>query len=136
MYKNILVPLDISHTKTPEKSIEVANSLLAEGGTVTLLNVVEELPGYIELQLPRETQARNIEESKLRLLAIADSHVKGAKCVVVVGHASQTILSYAKKNAADCIIIASHKPGLEDYLIGSTASRVVRHAKCAVHVIR
>ena len=37
---------------------------------------------------------------------------------------------------ADCIVIGSHKPGLIDYLLGSTAARVVRHAPCAVHVLR
>ena len=36
----------------------------------------------------------------------------------------------------DCVVIASHRPGLQDYLLGSTAARVVRHAACSVHVLR
>ncbi|MBT8411941.1 MAG: universal stress protein, partial [Octadecabacter sp.] len=43
---------------------------------------------------------------------------------------------FATDNSIDCIIMASHQPGLEDYFLGSTAARVVRHAKCSVHVIR
>jgi len=36
----------------------------------------------------------------------------------------------------DLIIVGSHKPGLQDYLLGSTAARVVRHAMCSVLVGR
>ncbi|WP_371932559.1 universal stress protein [Pararhizobium sp. IMCC21322] len=46
------------------------------------------------------------------------------------------MVEYAESNGVDCIIIASHRPGLQDYFLGSTAARVVRHAHCAVHVIR
>ncbi|WP_245271088.1 universal stress protein [Hoeflea phototrophica] len=51
-------------------------------------------------------------------------------------HPGSTIVEYAAAHEIDCIIIASHRPGLQDCFLGSTASRVVRHAKCAVHVIR
>ena len=37
---------------------------------------------------------------------------------------------------ADLIVINSHKPGVEDYFLGSTASRVVRRAPCSVLVLR
>ena len=46
------------------------------------------------------------------------------------------ILEYAKKIEADLIVIASHRPDLLDYFLGSTAARVVRHAECAVLVDR
>ena len=46
------------------------------------------------------------------------------------------ILEYADDNEIDLIIINSHRPGLQDYLLGSTAAKVVRHAKCAVLVER
>ena len=49
---------------------------------------------------------------------------------------SHQILEWAESNKVDCIIINSHKPGLQDYFLGSTAARVVRHAQCSVHVIR
>ena len=55
---------------------------------------------------------------------------------VIVGHSANGILDYAEKNEIDCIIVASHRPGYQDYFLGSTAARVVRHATCAVHVLR
>jgi len=56
--------------------------------------------------------------------------------VIRSGHASNTILAVAKERGADLIIIASHRPGLQDYFLGSTASKVVRHANCSVLVVR
>jgi len=32
--------------------------------------------------------------------------------------------------------MASHRPALKDFLLGPNAAKVVRHAKCAVMVIR
>jgi nucleotide-binding universal stress UspA family protein len=56
--------------------------------------------------------------------------------VVIEGHSGRSILDHAAENDVDCIIIASHRPGMQDYFLGSTAAQVVRHATCAVHVVR
>ena len=55
---------------------------------------------------------------------------------VVSGHAGRTILDFAGEQGIDCIVMNSHRPDLTDYFLGSTAARVVRHARCAVHVLR
>ena len=51
-------------------------------------------------------------------------------------NAGRAITEHAKENAIDCIVVASHRPGLQDIFIGSTADWVVRHAPCSVHVVR
>ncbi len=48
----------------------------------------------------------------------------------------QEILSAARKIEVDLIVMASHRPALEDYLLGPNAARVVRHADCSVLVVR
>ncbi len=52
------------------------------------------------------------------------------------GPVATSILEAADSHEADLIIIASHRPGLADYFLGSTAARVVRHAQCPVLVDR
>jgi len=42
----------------------------------------------------------------------------------------------ARTLGVDLIIMASRRPELEDYLIGSNAARVVRHAHLSVLVVR
>jgi len=55
---------------------------------------------------------------------------------VRTGRSYSSILDVADEKEAELIIIASHRPGLQDYFLGSTASKVVRHAKCSVLVVR
>lgn len=135
MYDRILVPIALDHLETANASLEVADKLLNPNGKVTLFNVVEDIPTYIETYLPEGTLDQNIENAKAAMQKIAGDRA-GAHAKIGHGKPSTAIIEYAKEMDADCIIVASHKPGLEDYLIGSTAARVVRHARCCVHVIR
>ena len=52
------------------------------------------------------------------------------------GSAGSAILEAAAEHGVDLVIIGSHKPGMADYFLGSTAGRVVRHAQCPVLVMR
>jgi nucleotide-binding universal stress UspA family protein len=53
-----------------------------------------------------------------------------------LGHTYKVILDVADEKEVDLIVIASHRPGFQDYYLGSTAAKVVRHANCSVHVVR
>lgn len=138
MYKNILVPVVFDHDPAAEQSIDVAQHILEDGGKITLIHILEELPAYVESQLPIEHRNRMdaTMDAKAQLKEIAEKAGGPIEIDVILGHPARTILGYAETNGCDCICIASHKPDLSDYLIGSTAARVVRHAKCAVHVLR
>ncbi len=59
-----------------------------------------------------------------------------ASAHVVEGHAARTILDWAESHEPDCIVIASHRPGMQDLLLGSTANGVLHGAKCDVLAIR
>lgn len=49
------------------------------------------------------------------------------------GRASSAIIDYARDNAIDLIVIATHgRTGLEHFIFGSTAERVVRESPCPV----
>ena len=75
------------------------------------------------------------ERARARLQEKLDG-VDGVTPALVKGHSARTIIDYATQHGFDCIVIGSHKPGLSDFFLGSTAARVVRHAPCAVHVHR
>ena len=135
MYKHILVPIAPDHGAETARAMEAARLLLDSSGRITALTVAEAIPGYVAQQLPEGLLAHTRDEMLTALKADLGG-VKGVEAKVVSGHAGRTIVDYAKAHGADCIIIASHRPGLQDYFLGSTAARVVRHADCAVHVIR
>ena len=46
------------------------------------------------------------------------------------------ILGAAEEAQADLVIVGSHRPAMKDYLLGTNAARVVRHACCSVLVAR
>ncbi|PWQ97890.1 universal stress protein [Leucothrix arctica] len=137
MYKNILVPVAPHHPANTKEAIALAQLLKAEGGKITLISVLESIPGYATQYLPADQLEKTKEKTKARLVedaqGISDATVK---VLTAGGSAGATVVEYAKTHDMDLIIIASHKPGLQDYFLGSTAARVVRHADCAVHVIR
>lgn len=135
MYKNILVPVAVDHDPKTERALTVARLLKDEGGKITLLTVMEAVPEFIMTQLPDGQMEHNREEMRKGLaedMAGADD----VEIKVVSGHAGRTILDFAKEQGIDCVVMNSHRPDLTDYFLGSTAARVVRHAQCAVHVLR
>ncbi|MGH1577938.1 universal stress protein [Planktotalea sp.] len=136
MYDRILVPIALDHASSAEASLEIAQSLIKSGGEITVLNVIEDIPTFAQNYLPEGTLEANQIKAVETLNALAHKGGHNYIAEVIHGKPAVAILEYAKKIDADCIVIASHKPGLEDYFIGSTAARVVRHATCCVHVLR
>lgn len=135
MYKNILVATALDHAHDIAAAFDIARALAAEGASMTALHVLEDIPAYAAQYVPSEQVGTRRAEAEAELKADLGG-VANVKPVVVSGHPGSTIVEYADDHGIDCIIIASHRPGLQDYFLGSTAGRVVRHAKCAVHVIR
>lgn len=136
LYKNIIIPVDLGHTERLQPMIDIARLLGGDGASVILINVVENLPAFVAAELPSDLTARTIEDARSRLEETVAGHGISAEIEVRSGHPATTILECANDRKADLIVIASHRPGFGDFLIGSTAARVVRHAQCSVHVVR
>lgn len=135
MYSNILVAVDVDHAETGANALELAKAMAAEGATITALYVLEALPSYATQYLPEEHLSNRITEFT-NVLTSELGNPEGVTPKVVTGHSGATIVDYATDHGVDCIVISSHKPGLQDFFLGSTAARVVRHSPCSVHVIR
>lgn len=136
MYKTILVPIEMAHVAEGKANIDLAAQHAAEGAKIILLNVVEDIPNWAAVELPADLLDKSLESSQEELKAIANATGMKMQVIVRTGHSYNTILEVAKEKNADLIIIASHRPGLQDYFLGSTAAKVVRHANCSVLVVR
>ena len=115
MYSNILVPIALDHDTATQESFAIACRMLADGGTITALHVMEELPPYVAQQLPpgqREQQQADFKSA----LSAAVTDIPGAKAALVIGHAGRSILEFAKSDNGGCIVIASHRPVFSDIL--------------------
>lgn len=136
MFKNILVPIDTGHVVEGKSIIDLAVQHAADDAKITLLNVVEDIPNWAAVNLPADLIDKSIETVQSELKAIATSSGIKMDVEVRTGHSYNTILDVAEEKNIDLIIVASHRPGLQDYLMGSTAAKVVRHATCSVLVVR
>jgi len=135
MYSNIIVPLAFDEDHNPDTALNTARALAAPGARVTLVHVMADVPGYAISYMPEGYGAELRQTVQGQLDQLANEFENGAG-VIRQGQAANEILDLAEEVGADCIVVASHRPGFGDYLIGSTAARVVRHAPCSVMVLR
>ena len=137
--KHLLVPVDFSAHSL--HALDFAEKLAKEsGGTLTLLHVVEPIPGWEDAPaLVSTSQLAREAEQKLQRLP-SERHIDPrliGRTVVKVGTPWYEITQTAKDLGRDLIVIATHGyTGWKHVLIGSTAERVVRHASCPVLVVR
>lgn len=135
MYKNILLPVIFDEAHDTQAEFLAARALADEGAQFTILHVMEAIPSYAAAEIPASVFANTRADVDHSLSKMAEAFPE-ARTEVVSGHAGRTIVNYANEHDIDCIVVASHRPGLEDFFLGSTADRIVRHANCSVHVIR
>lgn len=135
MYNNILIPVVLDNDAKNEVAFKAARALADEGAHFTLLHVIEAIPVYVSDYIPTDfiIEARDTVQTKLEALA---KTLPNCHAATTEGRPGSRILTWAEENGSDCIVIASHQPVFSDILLGSVAHHVVRHAKCAVHVIR
>lgn len=145
MYKKILVPIDLLEDDLNLVIIKHVEELAKLGKPeIHFLSVIPSLELFfgIEVAILPESHKDSAQRSILAMRAleevikdikIADDRIS---CQVGIGSAKDEILDYAEEINADLIVVGSHHPSTSTYLLGSTASAIVRHAKTSVFVIR
>ena len=136
MYQTIIVPVAMDQLERGEAILKRAKNLRAEGGRIVLLNVVEDFQGYLAIDFPVELIEQEQDQARLKLEALRNRLGISADIEIRYGGAAREIIKAAEELSADLVIVASHRPGIANYLIGATADRVVRHSPVSVLVDR
>jgi universal stress protein F len=136
MYKKIIVAVDIAQMDKAERVLRKAADLRGEAGTILLVNVVEELPAYVVSDLSIDMTVKARKDADEHLTTLRERTGVAADIEIRQGAPAREILAAADRFQADLIIVASHVPDFSNYVIGATADRVVRHAKCSVLIDR
>lgn len=141
MPKKILVPIDLSHAESQRKSVQAAAEIAQSSGS--RLYVVTVVPGFglpiVASHFPEDFEEKALENAKQALDDfVGQSFPRDLEVRQVVAHGTvfEEILRCAKELGVDLIVMASHRPEMQDYLLGTNASTVVRHAACSVLVVR
>jgi universal stress protein F len=136
MYKTILVPVQIGDAAHGKAMIAMARKIGGKKARLIVAHVIEDIPAFVATNLPAGIMEKSKQSAVRETKALAKAADAAAEVEVRTGHAATTILVIAEDVGADLIIVGSHRPGLQDYLLGSTAARVVRHSNCSVLVAR
>ncbi|WP_026987402.1 universal stress protein [Fodinicurvata fenggangensis] len=141
MYRDILLAVDLDDPDTHKKALETTVEYAQAFGST--LHVISVLPDFglsmVGSFFPRDYEKQALEKGNQALHAFVKEHVpEGISVQHILAHGTiyKEILHYAKQTNCDLIVMASTRPGLEDYLLGPNAARVVRHADCSVLVVR
>jgi universal stress protein F len=143
MYQHILLPIDLQdQDPSPmEMAVRAAVDLCRlYGAQLHLLTVVPDLGmPIVGHYFPPEAGEKIVHDAESNLHDLAmklipeDIEVQN---MVAQGTVYRRILHMAERIPADLIVMPAHRVRFADYLLGSNASKVVRHAKCSVHVLR
>lgn len=143
-YKHILVPLDGS--ELAELALEDALSIAQlSRAQLTLLQVIPPIdeviaagtdhPIYVDQQLAnQEMLALEYLQSVCDRVGCEDVAIQVA---TDIGPAAETIIDYARQQAIDLIVMATHgRSGLQRWVYGSVAGKVLRGADLPVLLVR
>lgn len=141
--KTFLVPVDFSPVtdQVIDTAVEFARAF---GGKVVLLHVVQPpVVATAEYALPVEVIQEAVDASEksatVKLAKFTDLFRKagiGCDSKVLLGPPVTLIREEAAKAKADYILMGSHGHGkLYDFLVGSTASGVIKKSTCGVIII-
>ena len=135
MHKHILIPVALDHEDLVHRKLAMARRLLDENGRITLITVLESIPGFVN-EFVTIKEANHLSE---RVKSALDQAADGAPDIlteVASGKPGVQIAEFARSNGVDLIIVGSHSPDAQGYALGSTAARVARRAPCSVFVLR
>lgn len=135
MPKSILIPVAIDHESIVAEKIAHARNILAPGGKITLLTVLEQIPGFAAEFVTVKSE-NHLSNQMLKKLKAVAGDAPDIDCMITTGKAGVQIPAVASDIGADLIIVGAHHPSAVDYFLGSTASRVARRATCSVYILR
>jgi nucleotide-binding universal stress UspA family protein len=142
MIKNILVPYDFTNFADLafEKAMEIARKFDSK---LILLTVIGSDIDTAGMSLSRAQEVHDEIENKTKedLNKVKDSNQHdNVEVFVEIIHYSSTIdgiLSFAKKNNIDLIVMGSHgRTGFRKLVLGSVASGIITKSNCPVLVVK
>ncbi|MFC6615018.1 universal stress protein [Halopenitus salinus] len=137
-YDDVLVPTDGSEAAevAVEHGLAIAERTGARVHAVSVVSVrgLETNPEYTRIAELREHLTGNAKEAVDDILARAEERGIDAVGSVPNGSPGSILLEYVDEHDVDLVAMGTHgRTGLDRYLIGSTAERLIR--RCAVPVV-
>ncbi len=140
MLKRILVPVEVWDASTSIQVLASAAMIArASGASIVALTVLPDSEAIQRYKFTTQTFDQAVAVVKGELEGLVRRHIPAEipwRAAVIRGDIYRKILEAAEEEQADLIVMAAHSHHLGDFLIGSNAERVTRHARCSVYLVR
>jgi nucleotide-binding universal stress UspA family protein len=141
MFKDILLAVDIEDGGSWKKPMEIATEYAkAFDANLHIMTVVPDFGmSIVSSYFPSDYEKKTVEKVKKALHKFVKDHVPSdiqVQHIIGVGTVYEEILRVSQEIKAELIIMGTHRPKMQDYLLGPNAARVTRHATCSVMVVR
>lgn len=137
MFRRIMAPIDLSHADRLSRALDVAADAAKHyGAELIYVGVTASTPSAV---------AHNPQEYERKLKDFADrsgeAHGIATAAKTYVSHdpgsdLDDTLLKAIREIGADLVVMASHVPGLQDYLWPSNGGKIASHADISVFIVR
>ena len=137
MYRKIAVPVDLFHIDQITRALDVAGDLARHyGASLHFIGVTAETPTPIAhnpAEFAQKLEAFAAEQAeRLGVEATHSAHASTDPAIDI----DKTLLRAIRESAADLVVMASHVPGISDYLWGSHGGHISSHADISVLLVR
>ncbi len=137
MFSRIMVPIDLAHQDALGKAVDIACSMAREHkAELCFVSISGELPSEI---------ARSSGEYREKLQAFAERKAQEyaipTQALTLASpdpgaEVDRKLLRAIEDIGADLVVMASHQPGLMEYIFSSHGGYIAAHAKVSVFVVR
>ncbi len=140
MFKSILLAVDLNEPGSWTRALPAAlDAAKVTGGKLHVVTVAPDVNTQVAPFFPTDVNQQLLKKATEELGEWAKKNVPaGSSVKQLVGQGSiyREILNAAEETGADLIVMAAHKPGIRDYLLGANAAHVVRHFPRSVLIVR
>ena len=149
MAKTFLCPIDPTDQGSMRRVIGAAvEQALPQDARIVVMAVIPDIVAGIDWRYAIRGETGGSEDFDMRKLVaatvqrlneiVSDLIPEGLEVETLARHGTvyEEILNVAEEIDADQIIMAAHKQRVSEYLLGTNAAKVARHAKCTVSIVR
>ncbi len=141
MFSHILLPIDLQETRLAEKAVAIAIEECRKHQA--RLSVMTVLHGFVMPMVAdffpdevMENALREVTGELERYIAATFPDDLTIEAIVDQGKPHDLIILQARERDIDLIIIPSHSKGIDHFLLGSCAAKVVEQSGCSVMVVK
>ena len=140
MFKSILLSVDLNEPGSWARALPAAlEAAKATGGQLHVITVAPDVNTQVAPFFDTDVNEQLLKKATEELNAWVKKNVPAGvsvKPIVAQGTIYREIQTAAEKIGADLVVMAAHKPGIRDYLLGANAAHVVRHFPRSVLIVR